>query len=63
MNDEISIMVNGFGGTPLQELYLLLNAVAKAAAERGIKIYRSFAGNYMTSIDMSGASVTFMKNE
>lgn len=60
-NDEISIMVNGFGGTPLQELYLLLNAVAKAAAERGIKIYRSFAGNYMTSIDMSGASVTFMK--
>lgn len=60
-NDEISILVNGFGGTPLQELYLLLNAVAKAAAERGIKIYRSFAGNYMTSIDMSGASVTFMR--
>lgn len=60
-NDEISILINGFGGTPLQELYLFLNTVAKMMAERKIKIYRSFAGNYMTSIDMSGVSVSFMK--
>lgn len=60
-NDEVTVLVNGFGGTPLQELYLFLNSTAKILDEHKIKIYRSFAGNYMTSIDMSGASLTFMK--
>lgn len=60
-NDEVAVLVNGFGGTPLQELYLFLNSTAKILDEYKIKIYRSFAGNYMTSIDMSGASLTFMK--
>lgn len=59
-NDEVTVLVNGFGGTPLQELYLFLNSTAKILDEYKIKIYRSFAGNYMTSIDMSGASLTFM---
>lgn len=60
-NDEVTVLVNGFGGTPLQELYLFLNSTAKILDEYKIKIYRSFAGNYMTSIDMSGTSLTFMK--
>ena len=60
-NDEVTVLVNGFGGTPLQELYLFLNSTAKILDEYKIKIYRSCAGNYMTSIDMSGASLTFMK--
>lgn len=60
-NDEVTVLVNGFGGTPLQELYLFLNSTAKILDEYKIKVYRSFAGNYMTSIDMSGASLTFMK--
>lgn len=60
-NDEVTVLVNGFGGTPLQELYLFLNSTAKILDEYKIKIYRSFAGNYMTSVDMSGASLTFMK--
>lgn len=60
-NDEVTVLVNGFGGTPLQELYLFLNSTAKILDEYKIKIYRSFAGNYMTSIDMSGASLTFRK--
>ena len=60
-NDDVTVLVNGFGGTPLQELYLFLNSTAKILDEYKIKIYRSFAGNYMTSIDMSGASLTFMK--
>ena len=60
-NDEVTVLVNGFGGTPLQELYLFLNSTAKILDEYKIKIYRSFTGNYMTSIDMSGASLTFMK--
>ena len=55
------VLVNGFGSTPLQELYLFNYAVAKVLHEKNIRIYRSFAGNYMTSIDMLGASLTFMK--
>ncbi|OMF23226.1 hypothetical protein BK133_24545 [Paenibacillus sp. FSL H8-0548] len=59
---EISLLINGFGGTPLQELYLLNNAVTRELARRGhIQICKTFVGNYMTSIDMVGASVTIMK--
>lgn len=59
--DEATLLINGFGATPLQELYLLNNAVAKVLNEKKIKIYRTFVGNYMTSIDMAGASVSLMK--
>jgi len=58
---EVAVMVNGFGSTPLQELYLLFNSVSKVLGEKGIAVYRSFVGNYMTSIDMAGASVTLLK--
>jgi dihydroxyacetone kinase len=54
-------MINGFGATPLQELYVLNNSVAKDLAARGISVYRTFVGNYMTSIDMAGASVSLLK--
>lgn len=59
--DFVTVLVNGFGSTPLQELYLLNNAVCRVLDEKGIKIHRTFAGNYMTSIDMQGASVSLMK--
>lgn len=59
--EEVTVLVNGFGSTPLQELYLFNYAVAKVLHEKNIRIYRSFAGNYMTSIDMLGASLTFLK--
>lgn len=59
---EISLLINGFGGTPLQELYLLNNAVTRELAKRSqILICNTFVGNYMTSIDMVGASVTILK--
>lgn len=58
---ELAILVNGFGATPLQELYLLNHSVIRELHQRGIKVYRTFVGNYMTSIDMAGASLTFMK--
>lgn len=58
---DVAVMVNGFGATPLQELYLLFNCVAKVLEEKGISIYKSFVGNYMTSIDMAGASITLLK--
>ncbi len=59
--DEISILINGFGSTPLMELYIICNDIMKEVADKGIKAYRIFVGNYMTSIDMLGASVTFLK--
>lgn len=59
--DEVTLLINGFGSTPLMELYVLNRAVRKVINDKGIKVYRSFVGNYMTSIDMLGASVTVMK--
>ncbi|PEE37797.1 dihydroxyacetone kinase subunit DhaK [Bacillus pseudomycoides] len=58
---EIAVLVNGFGGTPLQELYLFNNAVTRELSKRNIRINRTFVGNYMTSIDMAGISLTVMK--
>lgn len=60
-NEEVALLINGFGATPLQELYLFNNSVTAELAKRNIKINRIFVGNYMTSIDMEGASVSIMK--
>lgn len=59
--DELAVLVNGFGGSPLQELYLLANAVVREIRNRKVSIFKVFVGNYMTSIDMAGASVSLMR--
>lgn len=58
---EIALLINGFGGTPLQELYLFNNAVSAELEAKGVKIYKTLVGNFMTSIDMAGASVSVLK--
>lgn len=58
---EVAILINGFGATPLQELYLLNNAVRRELSKKNLRIYRTFVGNYMTSIDMAGASISILK--
>ncbi|MFS0838916.1 dihydroxyacetone kinase subunit DhaK [Paenibacillus sp. 1P03SA] len=58
---EVAVLVNGFGGTPLQELYVLNHSVQKELALRNVAVYKTLVGNYMTSIDMEGASLTLMK--
>lgn len=60
-DEELVVLVNGFGATPLQELYLLNNSVFRELHKRGIKVCKNFVGNYMTSIDMAGASLSIMK--
>ncbi len=60
-NDEVAVLVNGLGGTPLMELYLLNNSVSKILEGKGVKTYKTLVGNYMTSIDMAGASLTLLK--
>ena len=59
--DEVALLINGLGATPLMELYLLNSSASSAITKRGIKIYKTFVGNYMTSIDMAGASITLLK--
>ena len=60
-NQEVLLHVNGFGGTPLMELYLLFECGQKLLAEKNIKVSRSLVGNYTTSLDMAGGSFTITK--
>ena len=57
-NQEILLLVNGFGATPLMELYLIYNTAAKLLPAHGFKVARSLVGNYTTALDMAGASIT-----
>jgi len=54
----VLLFVNGFGGTPLMELYLMYDAAKRTCDGRNIKIARSLVGNYTTSLDMAGCSIT-----
>lgn len=55
---EVLLMVNGFGATPLMQLYMLFYSVSKLLETQGLNIARSLVGNYTTALDMAGASVT-----
>ena len=55
---EALLLINGFGATPLMELYVIYNTAAKLFEKNGIKISRSLVGNYVTALDMAGASIT-----
>lgn len=52
------VLVNGFGGTPSMELYLVFDNAAKALEKRGVRIVRSLVGSYVTSLEMAGCSIT-----
>ncbi|MCG8481687.1 MAG: dihydroxyacetone kinase subunit DhaK [Clostridia bacterium] len=59
--DEVAVIVSGLGSTPVMELYILFDEVEKRLSQNGISVYRSFVGNYVTSLDMNGATLTMMK--
>ena len=54
-------MVNGLGATPLEELYILYRRVAQLCAEYGIRVHRAYVGEFATSLEMAGASISVMK--
>lgn len=58
---EVALMVNGLGGTPMMDLYILNGEVQAIAKSRGITIKKTLVGNYMTSLEMSGCSITLLK--
>jgi dihydroxyacetone kinase-like protein len=59
--DKVLAFVNGMGGTPLLELYVMYNEVAKLCADAGLTIERNLIGNYITSLEMQGCSVTLLR--
>lgn len=59
--EEAAVLVNGLGATPLMELYILYGAVEQALMARGVRIYRAYVGNYMTALEMAGASVSILR--
>ena len=59
--DSVLAFVNGMGGTPLIELYVVYNALARILAGRGITIARSLVGSYITSLEMAGCSITLLR--
>ena len=59
--DRVALMINGLGGTPISELYLLYGQAHKRLAEQGISVGRSYVGEYCTSLDMAGASITLVR--
>jgi dihydroxyacetone kinase-like protein len=61
--DTVIAMVNGLGGTPLMELYLMYGEVARILEGKGIRIGRRLVGNYMTSLDMAGCSITLLRTD
>lgn len=59
--DEVAVLINGLGGTPIMELYIVNKKVHGLLGEKGIKIHESIVGNYMTSLEMAGCSITLLK--
>lgn len=59
--DDVLLFVNGMGGTPQIELYILYRRAAEVLAEHGITVTRSLVGNYVTALEMQGASLTVLK--
>lgn len=59
--DEVVVLVSGLGATPIMELYVLYDEIDKILQEKGIKVHRSYVGNYFTSLEMMGSTLTMMK--
>jgi dihydroxyacetone kinase-like protein len=59
--EEVAVLVNGLGATPYMELYILYRKVAQLLGEQGVNIHRSYVGEYCTSLDMAGASITLLR--
>ncbi|MDQ3612596.1 MAG: dihydroxyacetone kinase subunit DhaK, partial [Actinomycetota bacterium] len=59
--DRTLLFVNGMGGTPLSELYIVFRRAHELLADRGIEVARSLVGDYITSLEMAGTSLTLLR--
>jgi len=61
VDDEVAVMINGLGATPLMELYIVNNRVSAVLKEMNISVRETFIGEYMTSLEMAGCSITLLR--
>lgn len=59
--DEVAVLINGLGATPLEEQYVAYRRVNQILTERGIKVYKTYVGEYATAMEMAGISITLLK--
>ena len=59
--DRVALMINGLGGTPVSELYLLYRKAALNCKDKGLEVIRNYVGEYCTSLEMAGASLTLLR--
>ena len=59
--DEVAVLVNGLGATPLEELYITYRKVHEVLTEKGIAVFKAYVGEYATSMDMTGMSISLLK--
>lgn len=59
--DEVSVLVNGLGGTPKEELYIMYNRIDEVLNEKGVKVIKTYLGEFATSMEMVGTSITVLK--
>jgi phosphoenolpyruvate---glycerone phosphotransferase subunit DhaK len=59
--DEVSVLINGLGATPKEELYIMYRRVGQVLAEKGIKVFKVYIGEFATSMEMAGASISLLK--
>jgi len=59
--DEVAVLVNGLGGTPLSELFVMYHSIHPLLLAAGLQVFRSYVGNYVSSLDMAGCSITVMR--
>ena len=59
--DEVAVLISGLGATPVIEQYIIFNDIASLMQEKGIQVYRSYVGNYFTSLEMMGVTLTILK--
>ena len=60
-NDEVAVLVNGLGSTPLSELFIVFRRLNQILINLGMKVYKSYVGNYCTSLEMAGCSLTLLR--
>lgn len=60
-NDEVVVLISGLGSTPVMELYILYNEIQQIMDSKGIKVHKAMVGNYFTSLEMAGATLSVMK--
>ena len=59
--DDVVVLVSGLGATPVMELYVLYDEIEKLLVGKGLKVHKAYVGNYFTSLEMMGATLTVMK--